>query len=419
MTSWNTKMPLRALRVALLTGIGVVAFSAAANAVDLSGDNLGITGNASIEGDSAFGSTGQTTIDANGNATVGGTLGVTGATTTSGISNTGNIQTTTFDTSGAATIGGALAVTGASAFGSAGQTTIDANGNGSFGGTLTATGKSSLNGGLAVTGGTTTDSLIVIGASTTNGIANTGALTQNGKATFSNGLGGGTTTISGGTATFSNGSTLGAGVTTINAGTVTTNTVSVPSATGVGGTTINSSGVTVGATTTIDSATGTVTVNVHGAPANQTVLGGQTGDVAVGNNFVVKNTGVNVDLGDNVVHGVAAPVFGTDAANKAYVDSGLNAANRRIDKAYQGTAIALALSQPIFAPGQSWAVRAGWGGFEGQNAGGVSVAGIIGRDWFGAGTTVAVDGGVGFADNVVAGKAGVTIGFGGGYTSLK
>jgi hypothetical protein len=122
--------------------------------------------------------------------------------------------------------------------------------------------------------------------------------------------------------------------------------------------------------------------------------------------------GGTVNLGNNVVHGVADPLVGTDAANKQYVDRGLN-------KAYQGTAIALALSQPIFAPGQSWAVRAGYGGFESANAGGVSVAGIIGRDWFGAGTTIAIDGGVGFADNVVAGKAGVTIGFGGGYVPMK
>ncbi len=91
-----------------------------------------------------------------------------------------------------------------------------------------------------------------------------------------------------------------------------------------------------------------------------------------------------------------------------------------MNKAYQGTAIALAISQPVFAPGQTWAVRAGWGGYESQNAFGLSVAGIVGRDWFGGGSTVAIDGGVGFsADNTVAGKAGVTVGFGAGYVPLK
>jgi hypothetical protein len=119
-----------------------------------------------------------------------------------------------------------------------------------------------------------------------------------------------------------------------------------------------------------------------------------------------------VNLGNNVVHGIADPLVGTDAANKQYVDRGLN-------KAYQGTAIALALSQPIFAPGQNWAIRAGWGGYEGENAGGVSVAGIVGRDWFGGGSTVAIDGGIGFSDSVVAGKAGVTVGFGTGFVPLK
>ena len=123
----------------------------------------------------------------------------------------------------------------------------------------------------------------------------------------------------------------------------------------------------------------------------------------------------NVDMGGNIIHNVGTPIFGTDAANKAYVDRGLN-------KAYEGTAIALAISQPVFGPGQNFAIRAGWGGYENENAFGVSAAGIIARDWFWGGSTLALDGGVGFgSNNSVAGKAGITLGFGPGpsHAALK
>ena len=120
-------------------------------------------------------------------------------------------------------------------------------------------------------------------------------------------------------------------------------------------------------------------------------------------------------MGGNRVQDVGTPIFATDAANKAYVDQGLN-------KAYQGTAIALAISQPVLGTGQNFAIRAGWGEYESQNAGGISAVGIIGRDWLWGGSTVALDGGVGFSNNQVAAKAGVTFGFGPGlqaYAPLK
>ena len=120
-----------------------------------------------------------------------------------------------------------------------------------------------------------------------------------------------------------------------------------------------------------------------------------------------------IDMGGNRVQDVATPIFGTDAANKAYVDRGLN-------KAYEGTAIALAISQPIIGPNQTFAIRAGWGTYESENAFGLSAAGIIGRDWFWNGSTVALDGGVGFgSNNSVAGKAGITLAFGPGYAARR
>jgi trimeric autotransporter adhesin len=151
------------------------------------------------------------------------------------------------------------------------------------------------------------------------------------------------------------------------------------------------------------------------------VVGGATvnNGLRVNNGFLVSGPSQGlgaqtVSMGGNRVQDVAAPVLGTDAANKAYVDKG-------VKKGYEGTALALAISQPVFLPGQNFAMRAGWGGFESENAVGFSAAGVVMRDPFGHGSTVALDGGVGFGTNynTVGGKVGVTIGFGGGYAPMK
>ena len=152
---------------------------------------------------------------------------------------------------------------------------------------------------------------------------------------------------------------------------------------------------------------------------NQLAVTGQSylnGGATISNNLTVSGPGnggapTTIDMGGNRVQDVATPILGTDAANKAYVDRGLN-------KAYEGTAIALAISQPIIGPNQTFAIRAGWGNYESENAFGLSAAGIIGRDWFWNGSTVALDGGVGWgSNNSVAGKAGITLAFGPGYAA--
>ncbi len=283
-------------------------------------------------------------------------------------------------------------------------------------GALAVTGLSTTTG-IVNTGDIKTTTLHVTGLSTTTGINNTGALNQNGVATFTNGAAAnGTTTVTGGLVKVTSpqaldpAAPLGATAGIILNGNVDP-LLTVTNGTAAGTTTINNGVLTAGTSLnapTVNADTGNITT-VNSTNVNTT--NALIGNAAVTNSLTVSN-GANINMGDNVVHGVADPIIGTDAANKRYVDRGLN-------KAYDGTAIALALSQPIFAPGQTWAVRAGWGGYEGENAGGVTVAGIIGRDWFGGGSTVAIDGGIGFSSNEVAGKAGVTIGFGGGYIPMK
>lgn len=170
-------------------------------------------------------------------------------------------------------------------------------------------------------------------------------------------------------------------------------------------------GLTVTGGTTTDSLTVTGNSSVQG---NQTVTGQSflNGGATVSNNFTV-TPGTTVDMGGNRVQNVGAPVLGTDAANKAYVDTGLSNANHRIDKAYEGTAIALSLATPIFQPGQKFVLQGGWGGFEGTNAFGFTAAGLLARDVFGPGSTITVQGGVGAGtDNgTVAGRAAVSVGW--------
>ena len=161
---------------------------------------------------------------------------------------------------------------------------------------------------------------------------------------------------------------------------------------------------TVAGTTTINN--GTVTAGTAVNTVNLTA----TGNTQVHNFAVTPNS--TIDMGGNRVQDVGTPIVGTDATNKAYVDKGLN-------KAYEGTAIALAISQPVFLPGQTFAVRGGWGDYAGQNAFGVSAAGVVAHNVFGYGSTVSLDAGVGAGNSSVAGKAGGTVGFGGGSAPLK
>jgi trimeric autotransporter adhesin len=105
---------------------------------------------------------------------------------------------------------------------------------------------------------------------------------------------------------------------------------------------------------------------------------------------------------------------GNLATDGGYIFGKLNQLNTKVDKATEGVALALAISQPVFLPGQDFAFRAGWGAFEGQHAVGFSGAGVIGRGWFGPGSTAVLDAGIGVGAeyNTVAGKAGITFGFG-------
>jgi trimeric autotransporter adhesin len=184
-------------------------------------------------------------------------------------------------------------------------------------------------------------------------------------------------------------------------------------------------------------------LNASATQDNQIVIGAegtttqvQTLNVATGatiNGGATVNGGLkvgaqsNVSMGNNVVHDVAAPVLDTDAANKAYVDTavgatagavaankayidnGLTKANQRIDKAYEGVAIAMAVQNPVLTGSDRFGVSVNWGEFAGSSAFGAAAVGIVGQNLLGTGEKLGLTGGIGGSNNQVAGRVGLQL----------
>jgi hypothetical protein len=87
--------------------------------------------------------------------------------------------------------------------------------------------------------------------------------------------------------------------------------------------------------------------------------------------------------------------------------------DRRDDDLAEGIAISLALDQPFFHAGQTFAINLGWGGYDGQNAVGLTAAGIVDRGGLGPTSTTTLHGGIGAGagQGQVAGKAGLSFGW--------
>ena len=217
-------------------------------------------------------------------ATFNGAATFNSAITTNGVTNTGNMATGTLSTSGVATLN-SLSVTN----------------NASIGGTLSVSGLASFNGGVAITGGTTTDTLV----------ATTSIQTPILNATTANIGTANVTTATIGTANVATGNIGTANVTTATIGTANVTTATIGTA-NVATATIGTANVTTGNIGTAN----VMTANIVTANA-------ATGNIGTANVTTALNVspGATINMGGNRLMNVAAPVAGTDAANKSYVDA--------------------------------------------------------------------------------------------------
>jgi hypothetical protein len=149
--------------------------------------------------------------------------------------------------------------------------------------------------------------------------------------------------------------------------------------------------------------TGTTTYTMAGitSGASKAAQGAPT-------HIVTSNAG-----GDLAVY-TAADLGLATTGDVAGLQSQVNNLGRRDKELTEGIATVASLAQPILLPGQHFAMRAGWGGYDDSSAVGFSAAGVVAGNLLSQGRgTLTLDGGVGFgtSEGEVAGRAGATIGW--------
>ncbi|WP_037240455.1 YadA-like family protein [Rhodomicrobium udaipurense] len=162
------------------------------------------------------------------------------------------------------------------------------------------------------------------------------------------------------------------------------------------------SGQTVTAGTGGITSTGLATLS-----GGATITGGTTTDTLAVSG--ASSFGGNSDYNGNRITNLGGPIAAGDATNKAYVDFNDALLNDRIKDVRDGVAIALAIQTPDLVAGEKFGVSVNFGTYDGSNAIGIGLQGVLGKNLFGAGERIAATGGVGFSterDNV-AGRAGL------------
>ncbi|MFA6157041.1 YadA-like family protein [Mesorhizobium sp.] len=148
-------------------------------------------------------------------------------------------------------------------------------------------------------------------------------------------------------------------------------------------------------TTQIASLDTRVTTNTADIATNTTDIATNTSNIAINTADIATNTA-------NIA---------TNTSNIALLDgrvgsleSGLNSANGRIDKAFEGTAMALAMAGSGLPGDKNYAVSLNWGTFEGENAFAGSAQARINENVILSGGI-----GVGASNHTVGGRAGLTV----------
>jgi len=124
---------------------------------------------------------------------------------------------------------------------------------------------------------------------------------------------------------------------------------------------------------------------------------------------------VTTDGGGNLASASLASLGLASSTDVSGLQSQINHLVSRDNELAEGIATSVALAQPMLLPGQHFAMRAGWGGFDGANAVGLTAAGVLANNVLKPGYgTLVLDGGVGFGtddSSVVTGRAGVSLGW--------
>ena len=100
------------------------------------------------------------------------------------------------------------------------------------------------------------------------------------------------------------------------------------------------------------------------------------------------------DANSNSINSNAASIS-SNANSIAGLQNENQQQQQQINENTEGVAMALALKMPDFVADENFGIRLGYGNFEGSNALGLSVAGVLGRDIVGPGSRLTIHGGIG------------------------
>jgi hypothetical protein len=127
-----------------------------------------------------------------------------------------------------------------------------------------------------------------------------------------------------------------------------------------------------GITNAGDIGTGGGNINTNGGDidagsgsVNASNVNGQ--NVSAAQSFSV-DSGANINMGNNVVGGVADPLAATDAANKRYVDQEINKAFDKIEDNTEGIALAMAMSGLSLPSNKQFAIGVNFGFYDDKQA---------------------------------------------------
>jgi len=246
-------------------------------------------------------------------------------------------------------------------------------------GTTAGVGASNANGSVALgVNGTT------IGFAAVDISGNTTTVTSTGLATTGNVVAGG---IIGATSTTASAGLSGSGIATYNG----------PNGTGA-------------KTFSVDSATGAIQTSGNATVSGKTT----TGSLAVTSNASVGGTlSVGSGANETVINGATGVLYAPTLSTTGYANIGntltfqqgeINGLNSRMDKAYQGIAMATAFDKPFLGENQKFGISGGFGDFAGVSAGSVNAIFRFNQNWtatggvsFSQGGQVAGKGAIGFA----------------------